>query len=187
MKVSYACRLVVAATFPSLAHATFSIFAADAATGQVGGAGAACTNDSVFEYIYHSVPGKGAFHKQGFTNPEDDALITVAKLGLEVEQHPVEILDALTINQTDPFHRLKQYGIVDLQGRSAAYTGDLIGNIYRDQNYTEEDIGIGFYQDDRTGTTLDRMPFAAQGMNQNCELPGCTEWRALTFHLPITI
>ena len=101
------------------AHATYSITATDQDASLVGGAGASCVPYEVI-VIYASAPGHGALNIQaGF----DDAARDAAKALLGDGVAPDEVIAAVTDPSFDPEAPQMQYGVVDLEGRAAGYTG----------------------------------------------------------------
>ena len=99
---------------------TYSIVAADTHSHEVGGAGTSClTGDDVY-VIYRGVPGHGVVHAQAYysLNARDRA----AEL-LERGDTPIAVLDAVTLPSFDPKVAIRQYGVVDVRGTSAAFTG----------------------------------------------------------------
>jgi uncharacterized Ntn-hydrolase superfamily protein len=99
---------------------TYSIVAADTQSHEVGGAGTSClTGDDVF-VIYRGVPGRGVVHAQAYysLNARDRA----AEL-LEEGATPIAVLDAVTLPSFDPKVAIRQYGVVDVRGSSAGFTG----------------------------------------------------------------
>lgn len=103
-----------------MAQATWSIVAADPATGQVGGAVTSCVGALDTVVVYGGVPGVGAVHAQAqlSTAGRDEAMRLLAK-----GASPEEIITAITAMGFDANAALRQYGVVDLQGRAAAWTG----------------------------------------------------------------
>lgn len=113
---------IVGALWPARAAATYSIVAVDARTREVGGAGASCVGGSTIYQIYGSVPGRGVVHAQArFGGPF--RLVEAERL-LSMDVAPDEILARLTDPSFDPSFAQRQYGIVDVLGRAAAYTGE---------------------------------------------------------------
>ena len=112
--------LGTAAMLVGPAHATYSIVATDTATREVGGAGTSCVGNLSVTVIYGSVPGKGAVHAQAYLGgPGKNA--AVAQLGMDVA--PATIISSITSPSFDGQAQTRQYGIVDLMGRSAGFTG----------------------------------------------------------------
>lgn len=109
--------LVVGAT---PAHATYSIVATDSATREVGGAVTSCVGTLSVSVVYGSVPGKGAVHAQAQLGGPGKAA-AVMQLGMDVE--PTAIIASITATSFDANAERRQYGIVDLMGRSAGFTG----------------------------------------------------------------
>lgn len=104
------------------ARATFSIVAADRATGQIGGAGASCVGRSSLYQIYGSAPGHGVVHAQAlFSNVEERLPEAVRLVSMDVA--PADVLAAVTDPSFDAESQSRQYGIADLAGRTAAFTG----------------------------------------------------------------
>jgi uncharacterized Ntn-hydrolase superfamily protein len=115
--------------FPATASATWSIVAVDSSTGQVAVASATCLLQSVFPRLGAKdlrdiqavvVAGKGGAVGQALI---DTARANQKILRAEVEKatDPAEILQRL--RQADPQMETRQFGIVDVQGRSAGFTG----------------------------------------------------------------
>lgn len=99
---------------------TYSIVGADTKTREVGGAGTSClTGDDVY-VIYRGVPGHGVVHAQAYYST--DARDRAAEL-LGSGNSPVDVLDAITLPSFDKNMAIRQYGIVDVLGKSAGYTG----------------------------------------------------------------
>lgn len=102
------------------AHATYSIVAGDPATRQVGGAGTSCIGGSDVYVIYGSVPGVGAVHAQALFN-QNGRNAAVQLLGQG--QAPAQVVAAITAQGFDGNAASRQYGVVDVSGRSAGFTG----------------------------------------------------------------
>ena len=102
------------------AAATYSVVATDSSTREVGGVGASCVGALSVSVIYGSVPGHGAMHAQARlgTRGHDEA---VRRLGLDDD--PDAIIAAITDPGFDPMAPSRQYGVVDLAGRAAGFTG----------------------------------------------------------------
>lgn len=110
------------AALPALAGATWSIVAADSATGEVGVAGATC-GPSVAA-IARVVPGKGAVVAQGLSSFEArDHARNMLQQGSSAQT----IIDAITSPEVDPsfflVRQLRQHGVVSLQGDAASVAG----------------------------------------------------------------
>jgi uncharacterized Ntn-hydrolase superfamily protein len=102
------------------AYATYSIVASDQKTRQVGGAVTSCVGTLSVSIVYGSVPGKGAVHAQAqLGGPGKSAAIM--QLGMDVD--PTAIITSITATSFDANAQRRQYGIVDLMGRSAGFTG----------------------------------------------------------------
>jgi uncharacterized Ntn-hydrolase superfamily protein len=102
------------------AHATYSIVAADTATRETGGAGTSCLSGSDVFIIYGGVPGVGTVHAQAQYNA--NGLREGVRL-LEQGAAPADILATLTSDAFDPLASVRQYAVVDVSGRVAAFTG----------------------------------------------------------------
>jgi len=99
---------------------TYSIVGADTHSHEVGGAGTSClTGDDVY-VIYRGVPGHGALHAQAYYS------LSARDLGAELlgsGATPVDVLDALTLPSFDGNAGIRQYGVIDVSGKSAGFTG----------------------------------------------------------------
>jgi uncharacterized Ntn-hydrolase superfamily protein len=115
--LSVICLLATACT----ALATFSIVAVDSATGEVGGAGASCIDNS--RMIDDLIEGYAAAHTQALYSAANQGYLrSLLILGCA----PADIVDSLIEHDAGRDPTIRQYGIVDLVngGRSAAFTGD---------------------------------------------------------------
>lgn len=116
------CILVLLSLSISLsvfAQDTFSIVVADTATGEIGSAGASCISNS--RRISDIVDGFGAIHTQAYylnTNQNN------AHYLMEDSLSPDSIIKSMIEGDAQGTPQYRQYGVVDLKGRSAAYTGD---------------------------------------------------------------
>lgn len=135
------------ATTASFADATFTIAGAHPTSGQMGAAGSTCvdpTGDnglSLYKVNYHPTSGKGLLLSQA-SPPEEgssnsDAVFETADKMLQEDEDPSSILAAISDPMVDggldmgfPSNEVRQYGLVDLQGRAAGYTGSSIGDMY---------------------------------------------------------
>lgn len=99
---------------------TYSIVGADTQSHEVGGAGTSClTGDDVY-VIYRGVPGHGAVHAQAYYSLKARDL--AAEL-LGSGATPIDVLDAVTLPSFDPNAAIRQYGVIDVSGKSAGFTG----------------------------------------------------------------
>jgi len=117
------------------------VLATDAATKQVGGAGASCVEvigASLFNAAHVSVPGKSVLHAQGLVAA---ASVLDKDWTLMAEDTlPRTVLDTIATPEVDPGeladgapfanYRLRQYGIADLVGNTAGYTGEDLDPLY---------------------------------------------------------
>lgn len=135
------------ATSAYFADATFTIAGAHPSTGQMGAAGSTCvdpTGDnglSLYKVNYHPTSGKGILLSQA-KPPEEgssnyDSVFDTADKMLQEAEDPASILDAISDPMVDtgldmgfPSNEVRQYGMVDLHGRAAGYTGSSIDNMY---------------------------------------------------------
>ena len=104
----------------STAKATWSVVASDAATGEVGGAGTSCVGGLDLTILFASAPGIGAIHAQALINTQG------RDRGAELLANgatPADVIAEITSPQFDPSAASRQYGVVDLLGNAAAYTG----------------------------------------------------------------
>jgi uncharacterized Ntn-hydrolase superfamily protein len=116
------CTLLCMAAVPAIAGATWSIVAADPATGEVGAAGATC-GPSVAA-IARVVPGKGAVVAQGLSSFEArDHARDMLRQGKSAKA----IIDAVTSSEVDQsffiVRQLRQYGVVSLQDGTVSVAG----------------------------------------------------------------
>ena len=117
---------------PSWAHATWSVAAADTTTREVAIATATCVSQSVFDHSPFKglpdiqavvAPGAGVAAAQAQSDPtrRDQALI---REQLQMGAAPAEIVRILQAKGAAVAER--QFGVVDVQGRAAAFSGDAI-------------------------------------------------------------
>jgi uncharacterized Ntn-hydrolase superfamily protein len=132
-----------ACLLPAAAHATYSIAAVDRATQQVGGGVTSCVGNSDVSVVYGSVPGRGVIHAQASLNAAGRTE-GVRLLGMDVA--PADIIAAITTSSFDANARTRQYGVVDLMGRSAGWTG----------------AGAMNYKEDRQGS-FELFTYSVQG------------------------
>jgi uncharacterized Ntn-hydrolase superfamily protein len=103
------------------ARATYSIVGADTGTRETGGAGTSCLSGSDVFVIYGAVPGVGTLHAQAQYSPSG-LREGVRLLGEGVA--PADIIAALVAPAADPQASVRQYAVVDVTGRVAAFTGE---------------------------------------------------------------
>lgn len=110
------------------AQDTFSIVAVDTITGEVGGAGASCLDDSAIAggvlIISDIIPSRGSIHTQSYWHPTNQQN---AHNRMMEGMSPDEIIEWLVANDIQNTPQKRQYGIVDFDQeghpRSAAFTG----------------------------------------------------------------
>jgi uncharacterized Ntn-hydrolase superfamily protein len=119
------------------AGATYSIVAADATARQVGGAVTSCVAPQSVELVYRSAPGHGAIHAQAAANTSGrDRGVML----LEAGTAPADVIAQITTTSFDSRFQTRQYGVVDLSGRAAGFTGTSA------QQYREDRQGsVGSY------------------------------------------
>jgi uncharacterized Ntn-hydrolase superfamily protein len=101
------------------ARATYSVVAVDTATHQVGGAATSCLKGSDVYLIFGSVPGRGVVVAQAFPGNRDLAVELLAE-----GTAPIDIIATITSPSVDGnLPPMRQYGVADVEGRVAAYTG----------------------------------------------------------------
>ena len=128
-------RLLTAAALllalPRVAHATWSVIAVDLATGRVVIASATCVNrDAAFLSGIQAVvvPGKGvAACQAGVDGTHANQMLVYREL--QKGTPPERILELLS---ADPAYQSRQFGILDLQGRSAGHSGLANGYVTQD-------------------------------------------------------
>ncbi len=128
----FLCVLLLTVLVESTAWATWSIVAVDRNTGRVVIASATCaastTPDRLKVLQAVVVPGKGVAACQAGVDPTHRNHMVVFD-GLQNGTHPSEIIRML---ESDPDIERRQFGIVDLQGRSAGRSGSSNGQISLD-------------------------------------------------------
>ncbi|MBW2262052.1 MAG: DUF1028 domain-containing protein [Deltaproteobacteria bacterium] len=157
--------LVLALAAPP-AEATYSIVGTDTATGQVGGAGTSCVGSMSVYVIYGSAPGHGAVHAQSYVNEagRDEA----ARL-LALDTPPADIIAAITAPGFDWMASRRQYGIADLSGRAAGFTGSDNGDHADDLQGSIETFTYSIQGNILTGAAvLDQAVAAFEG--EGCDL-----------------
>ena len=118
---------------PAAAHATYSIVAADSATGQVGGAVTSCVGSQGVGVVYRPSVGHGGVNAQAAASSNGrDRAITL--LGMDVA--PADIITMITASSFDTSAATRQYGVVDLMGRAAGFTGASAMNYKEDRQGT---------------------------------------------------
>ena len=128
-------RLLAAAALllalPRAAHATWSVIAVDLATGRVVIASATCVNrDAAFLSGIQAVvvPGKGvAACQAGVDGTHANQMLVYREL--QKGTPPERILELLS---ADPAYQSRQFGILDLAGRSAGHSGLANGYVTQD-------------------------------------------------------
>jgi len=122
---------IVAALVPSTAWATWSIIAVDLSTRRVVIASATCVNNNdafLMGVQAVVVPGKGVAACQGgVDNTHANQMLVFNELQKGTD--PKRIIELLS---ADPAYQSRQFGILDLQGRSAGHSGLTNGYVSQD-------------------------------------------------------
>jgi hypothetical protein len=123
--------LLLLVALPATASATWSVIAVDRSTGRVVIASATCVDrDDQFLMGVQAVvvPGKGvAACQAGVDNTHQNQMLVFREL--EKGTEPKAIIEQLS---ADPAFQTRQFGIVDLQGRSAGHSGLTNGYVSQD-------------------------------------------------------
>lgn len=123
--------LVALLALPTSAFATWSVVAVDRSTGRIVIASATCVNgDDMFLPGVQAVvvPGKGVAACQAAVDGSHQNQMLVFR-ELQKGTDPKTIIEMLG---ADPAFQSRQFGIVDLQGRSAGYSGPKNGAVSQD-------------------------------------------------------
>jgi hypothetical protein len=128
-RAALSIALVAAAASPALA--TWSVIAVDMATGRIVIASATCVNNNdafLMGIQAVVVPGKGvAACQAGVDGTHANQLLVYAEL--QKGTSPAKIIELLS---ADPAFQSRQFGIVDLTGRSAGHSGLTNGYVSQD-------------------------------------------------------
>ncbi len=128
---AFVFAVVLLAALPATARATWSVIAVDEATGRVVIASATCVDrDDQFLMGVQAVvvPGKGvAACQAGVDATHANQMLVFSELKKGTD--PARIIELLSV---DPAYQSRQFGILDLQGRSAGHSG--LGNGYVSQD-----------------------------------------------------
>lgn len=116
---------------PRVAHATWSVIAIDMATGRVVIASATCVNNNdafLMGIQAVVVPGKGvAACQAGVDGTHANQMLVYNELQKGTD--PARIIEMLS---ADPAFQSRQFGILDLQGRTAGHSGLTNGYVSQD-------------------------------------------------------
>jgi uncharacterized protein DUF1028 len=130
-RARWAVSVGLLALLPSTARATWSVIAVDLSTGRVVIASATCVNrdDEFLKDIQAVVvPGKGvAACQASVDNTHANQMLVFAELQKGTE--PAKIIELLA---QDPAFQSRQFGILDLSGRSAGHSGLTNGYVTQD-------------------------------------------------------
>ncbi len=123
--------LALLVAIPRVAHATWSVIAIDMATGRVVIASATCVNNNdMFLMGIQAVvvPGKGvAACQAGVDGTHANQMLVYSELQKGTD--PARIIELLS---ADPAFQSRQFGILDLTGRSAGHSGLTNGYVSQD-------------------------------------------------------
>jgi len=126
-----ALLLVLLIALPATAHATWSVIAVDLSTGRVVIASATCVNNNdafLMGVQAVIVPGKGvAACQAGVDGTHANQMLVFTELQRGTD--PARIIEMLS---ADPAFQSRQFGILDLQGRSAGHSGLSNGYVSQD-------------------------------------------------------
>jgi len=164
------------------AQDTFSIVAVDTLSGEIGGAGASCIDQSAIPggvlIISDIIPGRGSIHTQSYWNATNQVN---AHNRMVEGMSPQEIIAWLVANDVQNNPQVRQYGVVDFDEnghpRSAAFTGTncinyknhIIGPNYAIQGnillgqYILDSMEARFLNTE--GTLAEKLMAALQGAN----------------------
>ncbi len=130
-RLRIAVALLLSLILPSTARATWSVIAVDMSTGRVVIASATCVNrDDAFLMGIQAVvvPGKGvAACQAGVDGTHANQMLVYNEL--KKGTAPEKIIELLS---ADPAFQSRQFGIVDLTGRSAGHSGLTNGYVTQD-------------------------------------------------------
>jgi uncharacterized Ntn-hydrolase superfamily protein len=123
---------LVASAIGPTALATYSIAATDSSTQQVGGAVTSCVGSLDLASVYGSVPGSGVIHAQAQLDQRLRGKMRALEL-ISQGVAPSDIIAMITTSTVDSGFASRQYGVVDLQGRAAGFTGTQAQAYKKDQ------------------------------------------------------
>ena len=129
LRIAYSLAFVLIA--PSMASATWSVIAVDRATGRVVIASATCVDrDDQFLMGVQAVvvPGKGVAACQAAVDGTHANQMLVFR-ELQKGTDPKQIIEQLAV---DPAFQSRQFGILDLRGRTAGHSGLTNGYVSQD-------------------------------------------------------
>lgn len=164
-------------------EATFSVAGTDSATQQVGAAGASCVaNESIYDFLYQGVPGHGVLITQAKPAVPGTAIYQIGEAMLLNGTNPFVIVETITDPSIDDVvvtlgvpncggrdnityeeYKLRQYGCVDLMGRSAGYEDPTLKEYYYDLCTVEGEGKYYNYTQEHTGGTAGTFTYSAQG------------------------
>jgi len=127
------------------AGATYSIVATDQATQAVGGAVTSCVGAQGVLVVYGPAAGYGGINAQAAANANGR---NQGVMLLQKGTAPADVISQITATSFDPSFNQRQYGVADLQGRAAGFTGT--------------GTSVAQYREDRQGT-IGTFTYSVQG------------------------
>jgi uncharacterized Ntn-hydrolase superfamily protein len=157
------------AALPTIVHATWSVVAVDAETGEVGAAGATCWPSVAV--IARVVSGKGAVVAQGLTSNEGrDQASRMLREGNPANS-VVEAITSTTVDQSFVVIRqLRQYGVASLQSGKAS-VASFTGIFTSPSSGSREAVGVSVQGNIlRSDAVLDKTLEDFQNTPKSCGL-----------------
>lgn len=161
---SFAAFLGLCTLCPA-ARATFSIVATEPATGTIASAGASCVPYEVIR-ILSVANGQGLLVAQAYF--DDDALAKGQSM-LAAKEPPASVLATITDSAQYPLAPKMQYGIVDIAGNTASYTGPEALAFASDK--AGENKGVAFTVQGNILTSSNVIDQMTTAMTEGCDLP----------------
>lgn len=148
------------------AHATWSVIATDTQTRQVGAAVTSCVGSLDLTIAVSTAPGFGVVDAQATFDPSFKGRNLAAER-LRAGEPPAEIIADITDAGYDDDAGVRQFAVVDLQGRAAAFTGNATLSWSGDRQRND-----GRYAWSTQGNILtsEKVVNQASGAFQGCDL-----------------
>ena len=121
----------------------YSIVGVDVDRGLIGAAGGVCTDKvapNIVAASYNHVFGKGVFVSNALLVASDSFPWLTASAELGKGTNPADILSIITDPTKDKDFAIRQYGMVDFQGRSASYTGTGLADAKVHYNFCDSSL-----------------------------------------------
>lgn len=146
---------------PARASATWSIVAADPASGAIGAAGASCVGARSILLIYGGVPSTGALVAQAQLNiPSRDRGVELLQQGAT----PAQVVAGIASSGFDSDFETRQFGVVTLNGLSAGFTGSRTNPYASDRQFIADGFTVSVQGNLLTGVeVLDQASAAFLG------------------------